>query len=470
MTPELDVAVVGGGVAGLSLAYTLQGAGLAVRVFEAADEVGGRMHTRRYPDGYLVDEGAETVPSRGNPETWRLIRDLGIGRDEVPRIGTSLALWRDDRVHHHLGRPLALLTGAGLSPRGRRQLARFTAWTGLRRRAFDPDHPEATPLGETTVAGLGDRFGHELHDYLFQPVSGGFFGWHPERSAAAPFVSLLLAVGSSAGWRTYRDGMDTLARRLAERVPVTTGFPVREVVAEPRGARVVVADRAATEVSARTVALCVPAPVARQLYADPPEDELPFLAASTYTPMLRVSCLLDRPLEPDPGRPVYALVVPAEKGTGDGTETGTDGAAVSVLMIDHHKHPGRVPAGAGLVTLLASPDATRELIDAPDREVSHHLVTDAERYLPGLRDACVESAVHRFRHGLPEATPAALRLRRAFLDRPARSVEYAGDWVMARPASEGALRSASLAAHRILARVEQPRSPRQQPRTARSSR
>lgn len=443
MTPDLDVAVVGAGVSGLSLAYTLRKAGLAVGVFESADQVGGRMRTRRHR-GYLIDEGAETVPSGGNPATWSLIRELGIGADEVPRIGTSLALWRDGRVHHHLGRPLALLTGAGLSVRGRWDLARFTAWTGRRRRAFDPDHAERTPLGEMTVAGLGERFGRELHDYLFQPVTGGFFGWHPESSAAAPFVSLLLTAGSSARWRTYRDGMDTLARRLAERVDVTTGFAAREVISGPGSARIV-GDHAT--VTARTVALCVPAPIARELHVNPPEDERPFLAAATYTPMLRVSCLLDRPLEPSPGRPTYALVIPA-----------TEDRVISVIMVDHHKNPGRAPQGRGLVTLLTCPPATRELIDAPDEEVVHRLTEQGERYLPGLRRATVDTSVHRFRCGLPEATPAALALRPDFLTRPTRPVDYAGDWLMLRPASEGALRSASLTAQRILARADHPRA------------
>jgi protoporphyrinogen/coproporphyrinogen III oxidase len=58
--------------------------------------------------------------------------------------------------------------------------------------------------------------------------------------------------------------------------------------------------------------------------------------------------------------------------------------------------------------------------------------------------------VHRFRDGLPEAPPAALRLRQGFARRRAGTVDYAGDWVMLRPSSEGAVRAGQFAAARIL--------------------
>ncbi len=49
-----DVVIVGAGLAGLSAAHHLTGAGLAVRVLEAAPQVGGRMATD-HVDGYRLD-------------------------------------------------------------------------------------------------------------------------------------------------------------------------------------------------------------------------------------------------------------------------------------------------------------------------------------------------------------------------------------------------------------------------------
>jgi oxygen-dependent protoporphyrinogen oxidase len=439
MTPDLDVAVVGAGIAGLSLAYALRQAGRSVHVFEAADVVGGRMHTLRH-DGYLIDTGAEMIATHGYPATWRLIRELGVPTADVPRVVSPIAMWRGDRAHPHVGRPLGLLTGAGLSVRGRLDLLRFNASSVLRSRAFDPDQPECTPLGEASVAQLAGRYRRELTDYLFQPLVSAFFGWRVDRSAAAPLVSLLLATRNTASWRTYREGMDTLARRLAERVDVTTGCQVHQVTSASGSVRVVVNGSVMT---ARSVVLCVPAPAALALHANAPQDERTFLQACTFTPRLRVSYLLEKPITFPGGRSAYIALVPE-----------VADRLVSAVFVDTNKTPGRVPAGRGLVSLLTSPQATRELIDATDADVVSCVTEQGERYLPGLRQATRAHFVHRFRHGLPEATPAALRLRADFLRRPLRSIDYAGDWLLLRPNSEAAVRSADLAAWRVLARTD----------------
>ena len=52
--PDVDVVVVGAGMAGLYLAYRLSRAGYRFRVFEAADDVGGTWYWNRYP-GARVD-------------------------------------------------------------------------------------------------------------------------------------------------------------------------------------------------------------------------------------------------------------------------------------------------------------------------------------------------------------------------------------------------------------------------------
>lgn len=438
VSPDLDVAVVGAGVAGLTAAEELTRAGLSVRVFEASERVGGRMASYRR-DGYLLDAGAEQLSDLGFRATWQLLDRLRVGRAEIPPITAPIALWRRGRAWPGMFDPRGLPRGAGLSVPARLSMVRYLAVSGARRERYDPDRPELTPLGLHTVADLGRSYHRELHDLVFEPVASTFFGWDTARSTAAPLVSMMLAVGPVSHWRTYADGMDTLARRLAERVDVVTRVRVHEVVALRRWARL---STTAGDLTARSVLLCVPAPVALRLYGNVPVDEREYLAACGFTPMLKVACLLDRPLAPPCARPLYGLLLPR-----------AEDPALAGLLVDHHKHPGRVPPGRGLLSLLAAPSVTRDLFGASDTEVADTLTAAAQRYVPGLRRATTTTMVHRFRHGLPEATPAALGLRARFAERPLGPVDYAGDWVLLRPSSEGAVRSAAGAAARVLAHL-----------------
>ncbi|MER5634557.1 protoporphyrinogen/coproporphyrinogen oxidase [Streptomyces nitrosporeus] len=436
MTPDLDIAVVGAGLAGLAAAHELRRNGHEVSVFEAADAAGGRMRSIRR-DGYLIDTGAEQISAQGYRATWQLLRRAGLTPGDVHRIGRPMAVWRGGRPRNGVGEPYAVLTGAGLSPAARPSLARFLSWSSRHRAGLDHDHPEDTPLGTETVAATAGRYHPDLYDHLLQPLPAAFFGWDPERSAAAPLVGLLLAVGPVSAWRVYRGGMDLLARRLADRLDVRYGHRVEEITDHGTHARLTVDG---STVTARAVVLAVPAPAALRLHPDAAPDATGYLAASTYRPMFKVSCALDRPLAPRGGG--YALLTPV-----------CEEPVLSCVISDHLKCPDRAPAGRGLLSLLASPRLIPELAGGDDRTAALRMTTAAERYVPGLRDALVATHVHRWPHAMPEITPRSLVLRGAFLRRPARSVEYAGDWVAARPSSEGAARSGALAAARVLARL-----------------
>ena len=66
----MSVAVIGGGLAGLSAALTLQEAGEEVELFEASDGIGGRVRSD-YIDGFICDRGFQLINS-GYPEIKRL--------------------------------------------------------------------------------------------------------------------------------------------------------------------------------------------------------------------------------------------------------------------------------------------------------------------------------------------------------------------------------------------------------------
>lgn len=79
-----DIAIVGGGVAGLTAAYRLSRAGQRVTLYEASDRLGGRMFTRRdfNEDGQFCELGGELVDA-DHTALRNLAGELGV---EIQRV------------------------------------------------------------------------------------------------------------------------------------------------------------------------------------------------------------------------------------------------------------------------------------------------------------------------------------------------------------------------------------------------
>lgn len=80
------VVIVGAGAAGLTCAYRLRQAGIASRLFDASDRVGGRTWTLRnyFAEGQIAERGGEFI-SLGQLEVQRLARELGLRLINVNR-------------------------------------------------------------------------------------------------------------------------------------------------------------------------------------------------------------------------------------------------------------------------------------------------------------------------------------------------------------------------------------------------
>src|SRR5215510_10884169 len=63
--PRARIAIVGGGIAGLNAALTLQDAGYASTIYEASSRIGGRMHsdTTSWANGQVTEHCGELIDS-----------------------------------------------------------------------------------------------------------------------------------------------------------------------------------------------------------------------------------------------------------------------------------------------------------------------------------------------------------------------------------------------------------------------
>ena len=169
------VAVVGGGIAGLTAAYHAARGGARVTLLEGSDDVGGKLRVSEIA-GLPVDEGAEAMLAR-RPEGLELVRELGAGDRLVLPGTTSASIWSRGTLHplpggHIMGVP------ADLSALAR---SRLLSAAGLVRVPLDLVRP-ATPRGDdVSVAELvGARVGTEIVDRLVEPLLGGVYAGRPD--------------------------------------------------------------------------------------------------------------------------------------------------------------------------------------------------------------------------------------------------------------------------------------------------
>ena len=92
-----EVVIVGAGIAGLTAAWRLRQQGIAVRVFEAQDRVGGRMLSLRnhFPDGQVIELGGELIDT-DHVRIRALAAELGLVLDDLLEGDSDVDTWYFD--------------------------------------------------------------------------------------------------------------------------------------------------------------------------------------------------------------------------------------------------------------------------------------------------------------------------------------------------------------------------------------
>ncbi len=245
MTEICDVLVVGAGLAGLQCARELEAAGRGVLVWEASDDVGGRIRTDRI-DGFLVDRGFQVL----NPAYPAVRRWVDVEALALQPFGAGVRVRREDSLAvlaHPLREPrlvLKTLRSGILKPRDVAGLLRWAAPHYVRRRSHrGTDSPLREALDGAGCSG-------ELRRVVDQFLAGVLL--EDTGSTSNDFALQLARVFASGVPGLPREGMQALPRQLAAALssPVRTSTRVESI--KPDGTALVVT-AADTVVRAREV-------------------------------------------------------------------------------------------------------------------------------------------------------------------------------------------------------------------------
>ena len=287
---HVEVAVVGGGIAGLAAARQLVDEGHDVLVLDGAPAAGGKLR-REVVAGVPVDVGAEAMLNR-RPEGVDLAAGVGLAV-EHPAVASS-RIWTRGALRplprSLMGVPLDLDQLAESGVLDDAELDRVRAEPSL----------APTPGGDDdlTVGALVDaRFGPAVTDRLVEPLLGGVYAGHARRISARAAVPQLLemarsgslleagaALGATAPTTYDRPvfacvpgGMGLFAETLTAGLPVRTGATVRGLTRTADGWDLLVGPTTSpTTVRAGAVVLATPAAATARLLAgvDPEASDL----------------------------------------------------------------------------------------------------------------------------------------------------------------------------------------------------
>jgi oxygen-dependent protoporphyrinogen oxidase len=404
------VAIIGGGLAGLSCAYSLRRRGIDSTVYESSDRAGGRGNAAFYLlEPHLFHN------------TFQLIKDIGLGDDVLPISPHAGQFYKGRVYHHRVTSATGLLSFKGLNlvdkallPRMAYLLARHSSKLNFHRPELGLEFDK-----ETVAAFVKRELSQNVLNYVAGPLISTLFFYGSEETSA--WLYLVLAKHMhNVRMSTVRGGVGRLAAALSKQVRVVTGRPVDRIEAD--GASYIVDGE---RFSAVVIAVAGDA-VLRIGGTETllPDQDQRFFRGCRYQRVVSVQVATERPV--DGG--CYAVSIPR-----------VENLSAATVSFHDYIDPSSVPNGKGLLTISGGGvDVT------PGR-----LLDDLKRLYPTGPIDPARTEVVEWTSGMPIFPPGRYREIMEFHQRERRpGLLFCGDYWMG-PLLEGAVTSGLRAADAI---------------------
>lgn len=289
---DLDLAIIGGGPAGLRIAQQLRGTGASIRVFEKLSEVGGRTASK-VVDGVHVNTGAVFVYL--GTDTDKLCAELGIDYEPVEPLTFGIHIDGKTALGNNSEDLADMLP---VSDEAREDIRRLVASLSAAYTEHGKDLADADELAKISLAEFIGPMCDEAKEIIWSAVAGACVGTPDELSAKFGLrylASFLVRDSSSRGY--VPNGMQSIFDGLYHQVSdlVSLDTEVHEITPNPDGSWDVRLSEGGVEsrVRAKRVVLAVPGPLVPQLVPSLPEWKRNAIAAIPTPAQMTMCAVVD---------------------------------------------------------------------------------------------------------------------------------------------------------------------------------